>query len=583
MNVLDFNKLRKNLKKDFSNHKKLRVAVLGDSATQLYSWAIRGYGFEVGLDLEIFEADYDQIERQIFDASSELYRFAPDFIVIFYSAGKLLKKFSKLDLNAKPEFANEFLSQIEDVYSTLSASLKSKIIFFNFPEVNDGVFGNFANKTSYSFVYQLRKINYELMNLSQKLKNFFINDINLLQGEYGNDYLTDPQNYINSDTLFTIDFVPIIAKNTVDIIQSITGSFKKCLILDLDNTTWGGIIGDDGMENIQIGNLGIGKAFVDLQLWAKQLKQRGIILAVCSKNDEKIAKEPFEKHPDMVLKLEDIAIFVANWENKVDNIKYIQSILNIGFDSMVFLDDNPFERNIVRENIPGLTVPELPEDPAEYLIYLRKLNLFETASFTAEDEKRTLQYREEAKRTIVQKQFANEDEFLENLNMISLVEDFNKFNMPRVAQLTQRSNQFNLRTVRYTEEDIKNLADDNNSIRLAFSLGDKFGEYGLISVVILKKNGNDSYFIDTWIMSCRVLKRGMENFVLNTIVKEVKKKGSEKITGEYIPTLKNGIVENHYSNLGFNKVSDSEKGMWELNLNDYKELKTFIKNNTNGN
>lgn len=574
---MEFGRLRKNLKKDFSNHKKLKIAVLGDTATQLYVQAIRGYGYEVGLDLDVFEADYDQVERQVFDTSSELYKSAADFVIIFYSAAKLLKKFSKLELTEKINFADEFISHAEDIYTSVSSSLKSKVIFFNFPEINENVFGNFANKTRYSFTYQLRKINFELMNLSQNNKNFFINDLNLLQSYYGSAFLSDAKNYINSDMIFSIDFLPFIAKNTVDIILSVTGSFKKCLILDLDNTTWGGIIGDDGLENIQVGELGIGKAFVELQLWAKQLKQRGIILAVCSKNDERIAKEPFEKHPDMILKLEDIAVFAANWENKVDNIKYIQGILNIGFDSMVFLDDNPFERNIVRDNIPGLAVPELPEDPAEYLHYLRSLNLFETASFTAEDGQRTQQYQEEAKRTTVQKQFANEDDFLKNLNMESLVEDFNKFNTPRVAQLTQRSNQFNLRTVRYTEEDVSGIYENTNNIRLAFSLNDKFGEYGLISVVILKRDSENSFFIDTWIMSCRVLKRGMENFVLNTIVEQAKKMGGTKITGEYIPTAKNNIVANHYAGLGFTKVQDPEKNLWELNLNNYTELKTFIK------
>ena len=230
------------------------------------------------------------------------------------------------------------------------------------------------------------------------------------------------------------------------------------MILDLDNTTWGGIIGDDGMENIQIGSLGIGKAFSEFQYWIKKLKNRGIIVAVCSKNTESVAKEPFEKHPDMVLRLSDISVFIANWDNKVDNIRQIQSILNIGFDSMVFLDDNPFERNIVRENIPEICVPELPEDPANYLEYLYGLNLFETVSFSNEDSARTKLYQIEAERAKVQKKFTNEDDFLKNLEMVSVIEPFNKFNTPRMAQLSQRTNQFNLRTIRYSEADIERIS-----------------------------------------------------------------------------------------------------------------------------
>lgn len=439
--------------------------------------------------------------------------------------------------------------------------------------MDDAVFGNFANKTDVSFVYQLRKINLELMHLAQQLKNLFILDINLLQSRYGNQFITDNKIYINTDLLLSIDFLPIIAKGTLDIIQSISGKFKKCLILDLDNTTWGGIIGDDGVENIQIGDLGIGKAFSELQLWAKQLKQRGIILAICSKNDEAIAKEPFEKHPDMILKLDDIAVFVANWNNKADNIKYIQSILNIGFDSMVFLDDNPFERNMVRTNIADITIPELPEDPAEYLNYIRTLNLFETASFTNEDEQRTKQYQEEANRAVLQQQFTNENDFLQSLNMISVVEAFNKFNTPRVAQLSQRSNQFNLRTVRYTEEEIATLAGDPKYISLAFSLADKYGDYGLISLIMMKETQPDTLFIDTWIMSCRVLKRNMENFVLNTMVSMAKEKGYGFITGEYLPTAKNSMVKDHYQGLGF----AADGPLWKLNVADYTNRECYIK------
>ena len=569
---MDYNTLKKNLKKDFSELRKIKIAVLGDTATQMYVQALKGYSYEEGLNLDIFEADYDQIERQVFDPGSELYQFEPEFVILFYSSNKLLSKFYKLSLTDKKEFTKHHIEKIENIYLQISSRLKSKVICFNLHEINDSIFGNFANKTDVSFVYQLRRINLELMNLSQNLKNLFILDLNILQSQYGHTFVTDHKIYINTDLLFSVDFLPIIAKNTLDNILSVTGKFRKCLILDLDNTLWGGIIGDDGIENILIGDLGIGKAFTEFQLWIKQLKLRGIILAACSKNNEATAKEPFEKHPDMVLKLDDFAVFVANWENKVDNIRYIQNILNIGFDSMVFLDDNPFERNMVRENIKDISVPELPEDPAEYLLYLRTLNLFETASFTEEDEQRTLQYQEEAKRTIVQQKFTNEADFLKNLDMEALVKPFNKFNTPRVSQLTQRSNQFNLRTIRYTEEEIESITANPYYITLAFSLKVKFGDYGLICVIILKKQEND-LFIDTWLMSCRVLKRGMENFVLNTIVENTIESGCNKLIGEYIPTSKNMMVKDHYLNLGFKNNKDH----WELDPTEYLGKQCYIK------
>jgi FkbH-like protein len=570
--LLTFNHLKKNLKKETSGFKSIRLAILADSASQFLHQAIKGYGVEIGINFEIFEADYNQIERQVFDPTSELYEFNPEYIFINRSSERLLKDFYKKKRDQQIIFSEIQNEYYRSLYETITSKLKCKIIINTFIEINDSIFGNYASKNNASFSYQIRKINLMLMDLSQKLKNLFVCDLASLQSQLGYHFIFDPKMYINADMVYSIDFLPHIAKNITDIICAVSGIFKKCLILDLDNTTWGGIIGDDGIEGIQVGDLGIGKAFTELQYWAKQLKQRGIILCVCSKNTEEIAKEPFEKHPEMVLRLDDIAVFVANWENKVDNIRYIQSILNIGFDSMVFLDDNPFEREIVRNGIPEINVPELPEDPAEYLKYLRTLNLFETASFTDEDEQRTLQYQEEAKRNTLQKSFVNEEEFLENLEMKSDVKSFDQFTTPRVAQLTQRSNQFNLRTIRYTEDEISTISESTDYLTLSFTLEDKFGDHGLVCVIILKFQNEQTLFIDTWIMSCRVLKRGMENFTLNTIIALAKKKGITRIVGEYLPTKKNAIVKDHYQQHGF--ISDTDK--WILDLNTINLKNTFI-------
>jgi FkbH-like protein len=288
------------------------------------------------------------------------------------------------------------------------------------------------------------------------------------------------------------------------------------------------------------------------------------------------SKEPFLKHPDMVLKLDDIAVFMANWETKVDNIRAIQQILNIGFDSMVFLDDNPFERNMVREHIPGITVPELPEDPGEYLEFLYGENLFETASYSGLDKDRTKQYQVEAQRVSLQKTFANEADFLKSLHMVSVVSGFTKFNIPRVAQLSQRSNQFNLRTVRYTEADVEAMAADKDVIGLSFTLEDKFGDNGLIAVVILKRQDAETLFVDTWLMSCRVLKRGMENFTLNTMVASARAAGYKYMVGEYLPTAKNKMVEQHYPGLGFMPIADAPTARYVLEVEAYQPRECYI-------
>lgn len=555
----------------------MKVALTGDTATQFLATAIRGVGAERGYQIDLFEAEYNQVERQFLDPSSELYQTDADYIVLFQSTHKLGEKHSLLSPSQQESLAEERLAFIASVCENPMLASK-KIICLNYPEIEDTVFGSYATKVTSSFTYQVRKLNMGLMDLSQRYANLFICDIAGLQNKLGRDMMFAPNVYVSTEMVLSIDALPYVASRVMDIICAIKGQFKKCLILDLDNTVWGGVIGDDGLEGIQLGHgLGIGKAFTEFQMWVKKLKQRGIIICVASKNNEDTAKEPFEKHPDMVLKLEDIAVFQANWETKVDNIRTIQRILNIGFDSMVFLDDNPFERNMVRENIPGITVPELPQDPGEYLEYLYSLNLFETASYSQADKDRTKQYQVEAKRVSLQKTFSNEADFLKSLDMTSVVSGFNKFNTPRVAQLSQRSNQFNLRTVRYTEADIEALGQNPDVIDLSFTLEDKFGDNGLIAVVIMKKQDEETLFIDTWFMSCRVLKRGMENFTLNTMVEAAREKGFKRIIGEYLPTPKNKMVENHYPNLGFLTVENSPTAQYVLDVDQYQPRENYIK------
>ena len=569
-----FQELKKLAKHTPADLPMIKIALIGDTATQFLATAIRGTGVERGYQIDLFEAEYNQVERQFLDPSSELYQSDADYIVLFQSTHKLGEKHSLLSADQQETLAEERLAFIASICENPALADK-KIICLDYPEIEDTVFGSYATKVSSSLTYQVRKLNMGLMDLSQQYANLFICDIAGLQNKLGRDIMFAPNVYVSTEMVLSIDALPYVAGRVMDIVCAIKGQFKKCLILDLDNTVWGGVIGDDGIEGIQLGHgLGIGKAFTEFQMWVKKLKQRGIIICVASKNNEETAKEPFEKHPDMVLKLEDIAVFQANWETKVDNIRTIQRILNIGFDSMVFLDDNPFERNIVRENIPGITVPELPEDPGEYLEYLYSLNLFETASYSQADKDRTKQYQVEAKRVSLQKTFSNEADFLKSLDMVSVVSGFNAFNTPRVAQLSQRSNQFNLRTVRYTEADIEAYGKDPDVIDLSFTLEDKFGDNGLIAVIIMKPQDAETLFVDTWFMSCRVLKRGMENFTLNTMVEAARQKGYKRIIGEYLPTPKNKMVEGHYPSLGFEQLEGTQ---YVLDVEQYQPRECYIR------
>lgn len=573
--------LKRNLKNDTSALPSLRIAVVGDTATQLLCTAIKGTLIDRGYRAELFEGEYNQVERLLLAPDSELFEFAPDFLVIFQSTHKLLQKHAATAPEQRSSVSDERADFLSDVCQNPKLSA-CKIIVFNYPEIDDAVFGSYTNKVEASFTWQTRRLNCKLMGLAQQHPNLFVCDLAALQSKKGREWLFASNVYVSTEMVLSIDSLPLVASRVADIVVAAKGHFKKCLILDLDNTLWGGVIGDDGLEGIQLGHgLGIGKAFTEFQLWVKKLRQRGIILCVVSKNEEATAKAPFQHHPDMVLGLDDIAVFVANWNTKVDNIRYVQSVLNISFDSMVFLDDNPFEREMVRQHIAGITVPELPEDPADYLEFLYGENLFETASYSGADKDRTRQYQVEAQRMSVKNSFDNEDDFLRSLKMEATVQPFTAFNIPRVAQLTQRSNQFNLRTVRYTEADCEATHNDGDAIDLCFTLKDRFGDNGLIAVVILKPIDSETLFIDTWLMSCRVLKRGMEHFTLNAIVKAARERGYKRIVGEYLPTAKNKIVEAHYQQLGFAPMTETEGKRFVLVLEDYQDKPCHITETSN--
>ena len=559
-------------KKKSQKTNKTDIAILGESSNQFLKTAIEGTMAARGNYFNIYESGYEQLDFEIYNLESKLYNLMPRYIIIVLSVEKFKKNFFEQSQELKQQFATNTVNEIKRKINFLSKKLDSRIIILNLPEQIDLTFGNYGNKTKHSILYQLRTFNYELMNNSLSLDNLFICDINLIQQELGRKEFFDNRLYIKADIIYSLRAMPYISKNIVDIICAMEGSFNKCLILDLDNTLWGGIIGDDGIEEIQIGDLGIGKAFTEIQLWAKELLRRGIILCVCSKNNELIAKSPFLKHPDMKLKLEDISVFVANWNNKADNIRHIQKVLNIGFESMVFLDDNPFERNLVKQQLNGVTVPDLPEDPANYLSYLTSLNLFETATYSNEDNSRTKKYQEESKRNELKATHSSIDEYLKSLKMKAKLSSFDNFNVPRIAQLSQRSNQFNLRTIRYTENEISKLVSSKNHITIYCKLRDLYGDYGLISILILEKR-NENLFIDTWIMSCRVLKRGVENLIFKNLVEQARKKKFKKIMGEYLPTEKNILVKDFLKDLKFKK----NKNQWVYNIANNPKKNNFIK------
>jgi FkbH-like protein len=572
--MIDFNNLKKQVKEaNKDSFKKISIAILGNYSTQFLSKSLGWSGLKRSFNFDLYNAEYDQIETEIYNPNSTLYAFNPEYIILTLSSVKLQSKFYALADDKKTTFTEDYINTLDNLVQTLSLRLRSKIIINNLEILNDTIYGNLFSKVDQSFTAKLYELNSELISLSRNNEAVYLYDLNGLIQYYGSKNIRDWSLYVNADLHFSLDFHAAFSEGLAGFIAAFTGTFKKCLILDLDNTLWGGIIGDDGMQEIQIGSLGIGKSYTELQQWIKQLKNRGIILAVCSKNTESIAQEPFQSHPEMVLKMDDIAVFVANWENKADNIRLIQKILNIGFDSMVFVDDNPAERELVRQNLPDVYVPELPEDPALYLDHLKSLHLFDTASYSATDKNRTKQYQQESERKKLEFSLTNIEAYLQSLEMTIEILPFNTLDISRIAQLSQRSNQFNLRTIRYSDSDILQISKHTDYLTVSVKLQDKFGDYGLIAVLILKKTDENDLFIDTWIMSCRVLKRGVEDAVLNYCCAIAVKNGFKRLVGEYIPTAKNGLVKDHYQNLGFIATDN----YWYLNLENFNPVTHYIK------
>jgi FkbH-like protein len=368
---------------------------------------------------------------------------------------------------------------------------------------------------------------------------------------------------------FANAFLPLYSDHVARLLAALRGKSRRVLVLDLDNTVWGGVIGDDGLEGIQCSQGDpTGEAHLSVQRLALELRDRGIAIAVSSKNNDDTARLPFRNHPEMLLREEHIAVFQANWNDKATNIQAIAKELSLGIDSIVFLDDNPVERNLVRRLLPEVAVPELPTDASLYARTLAAAGYFEAIAFSDEDTKRADFYQDNAKRVELQKQSNNIDDYLKSLNMEITFQPFDATGRARITQLINKSNQFNLTTRRYTEAEVASMEGDPNCFTLQVRLADAFGDNGMISVVICRTNPSKTWEIDTWLMSCRVLGRRVEQMVLKEITIHAREYGIEKLVGIYRPTDRNRLVENHYSNLGFHLVQQSADGtsIWELDV-----------------
>ncbi len=532
-----------------------------------------------GARAEIYEAGFDTADAEVLDPGSGLYRFKPDIIV--FLSGSEAAKISLYAAHDRSAFVTGAVGRITGLWENVRSNCEARVIQANFVLPSERAFGNYELKVSHSTGSLFAELNARIIEAAREAGHVLLCDLDHLAAEIGRRNWADETLWHLSKGLCRLDYLPLVAQALVDVAMAAQGRIIKCVVLDLDNTLWGGVIGDDGLAGIELGDLDAGEAFVALQRFLKELKRRGVILAVVSKNEEAAALAPFREHPDMVLREDDIAVFIANWDNKVDNIRRVQEVLNIGFDSMMFLDDNPFERGLVRDLLPEIVVPELPEDPALFLRAIGDRGLFETASYSSNDAERVAQYRDEGSRERMRAGFTNIDDYLRSLGMTARLERFKPFNLPRIAQLIQRSNQFNLTTRRHGEAACAAMMDDPAVVPLTVNLADKFGDYGLISVVILVRQ-DASLEIETYLMSCRVLKRGVEQFVMNHIFAYAARAGVERVIGRHVATVKNAMVSGFYAEFGFQKLGDDGNGTvtWGLAPSLYTPRPAFMASQT---
>ena len=557
---------------------RIKLAILGGFTTHQLRDLVELYLFAAGVSVEIYESDYGVFRQEILDPSSALYEFAPNVVFLathWRNIGHLPA------LSDSPRRVGDLLeAEYRDwsqLWQTVHDRLGSQVLQNNFDAPPWRALGNHEMRHTAALARFIADLNGLLMERAPSFVT--IHDVDAIASNAGRRAWGDERFFLHAKMPCAPEHLVDYAHSVTSLLAAQRGLSRKCLVLDLDNTLWGGVVGDDGLGGIRVGEGDAeGEAYLSFQRYVKALRMRGVILAVCSKNEERTAREVFEQRPDMILKLDDISCFVANWTDKATNLRSIAKQLNIGLDALVFVDDNPAERSIVRQLVPEVAVPEVSGDPIDFVVALERHRYFQVATLGAEDFKRTEYYRANAQRAEIEAAAGGIDEFLRSLDMTSVIGPIQATTLERSTQLINKSNQFNLTTRRRNLAEVQALVRSPDWVTTTVTLVDRFGDNGLISVV-LGHAQQDVLEIDTWVMSCRVLKRGVERFLLNYLCEVARERGLKCIRGEYIPTARNDLVRNHYAELGFENVETHSDGhtVWQLSLVENEPLSNFIK------
>ena len=547
-----------------------KLGIVSNATTHFLVPSLVATAARHGILLECVEGGFDQVRQEASDPASTINRASPDAILVALDYRGLLLRATPGDVGGEERAVSSALANLDAIRREFATHSRATCILQTLARPVESTFGSLDFSIPGTVRHMIDRFNRRLTESVQGSADLLL-DVAALAETVGLAEWHDPTLWNIGKVPFANAYLPIYAEAACRLIAALRGKSRRCLVLDLDNTLWGGVIGDDGLSGIVLGQGDpTGEAFLEMQRTALALRERGIVLAVCSKNDEHTARAPFRSHPEMLLREEHFAVFRANWNDKATNIQAIAESLSLGLESMVLLDDNPVERGLVRDLLPEVAVPELPDDPALYARTLLAAGYFEAIAFSAEDRARASAYQENAARVALRDSSCGVEDYLRSLGTVVDFRPFDAAGRKRIAQLINKSNQFNLTTRRYTETDVTRMESDPACLTLQARLSDSFGDSGMISVVICVRE-DDAYRIDTWLMSCRVLGRRVEDAVLQEIVRSAKALGVRRLMGTYVPTGRNKLVEDLYARLGFDLVERREDGTtrWVLAVADH--------------
>jgi FkbH-like protein len=549
-----------------------RLGLLGNGTLDFMIPALVASAARYGFLLECVKADYDQVMQAAVSPSSTINTAGLNAVLIALDHHGLPLQCPFGDAELAEETVERAVQYIDAIRSGIRRHGNAISIVQTLARAVEAQFGSLDRAIPGTPHYLVERINSRLVELVRASDDLLL-DISGLADTVGLAAWHDPRLWNMAKVPFSGAFLPLYADHVVRLVAALRGKSRRCLVLDLDNTLWGGVVGDDGLEGIKLAQGDpTGEAHLALQRFALSLRDRGIVLAVSTKNDDDVARRVFREHPEMMIREDHIAVFQANWDDKATNLKAIADELALGLESLVFLDDNPAERALIRQMLPEIAVPELPDDPTLYAPTLAAAGYFESIAYSDEDRKRADFYQTNARRASPQKQVGDLNAYLMSLDMEITFAPFDAVGRARISQLINKSNQFNLTTCRYTEAEVAGLESDPRCFTLQVRLADAFGDNGMISVVICRHEGTDAWLrawtIDTWLMSCRVLGRGVERMVLRELLQHAKQRGIDRLIGIYRPTERNAMVRDHYQGLGFRRISEApnKETVWELGI-----------------